>query len=92
MSLTEAMSMGCPPVSFDIVTGPREIINNGIDGIIVENQNCEALALGMERMIVDEEFRKEAGLNAIRNIKRFSAEYICTQWENLFYNLLEQRR
>lgn len=90
MILTEAMSMGCVPVSYDVVTGPREIITDGSDGIIVENQNISALAEGMERLINDKKLRQEYGLRAIENIKRLSPSIICEEWEKLFQKVLNK--
>ena len=38
-ALAEAMTAGCCCVTFDFVAGPRDIITNNINGIIVENKN-----------------------------------------------------
>ncbi len=91
MVLTEAMCMGMASVCYDVVTGPSEIISNGIDGIIVENQNITALAEGMEKLIKDRELRMSLGLNAINNIKRLSPSLICEKWETLFQKVIKQK-
>lgn len=86
--LSEAMSMGCACLSFDIITGPREIIVDGLDGMIVENQNISALAEGMETLISDENMRYDFGLHAIENIKRFSKNIVVDKWEHMFMKLV----
>ena len=86
--LSEAMAMGCACLSFDIVTGPREIIVDGLDGMIVEDQNIAALADGMERMMSDDKMRYSFGLHAIDNISRFSKNRVVDKWEVMFGKLI----
>lgn len=86
--LSEALSMGMAVVSFDIVTGPREIIVDGLDGIIVKDQDVIALADGLRMLMSSESLRKQLGENAIRDIKRFSPDRIITRWENMFQSLV----
>lgn len=91
MVLTEAMCMGCVPVCFDVITGPREIITEGIDGLLVENQNIEALSKAIEIAINDESLRFNYGRNAIDNIKRLEPSVICKKWEDMFQNVINKR-
>lgn len=86
--LSEALSMGMAVVSFDIITGPREIIIDGLDGIIVENQDVVALTNGLRKVMLSEDLRKHFGENAIRNIKRFCPDRIITNWENMFQSIV----
>ena len=44
LSLAESMAEGCVPVSFDIKYGPKELIQNGVDGFLVEWENENELA------------------------------------------------
>ena len=83
MVLTEAMSMGCPCVSFDL-SGPSEIIVNSVDGLLVENQNKEAFSNALEKMIDDEKTRRTFGRRGLTNVRRFSQREIIKQWITLF--------
>ena len=82
--LSEAMANGLACVSFDIVTGPSEIINDGLDGIIVDDQNEDALADGLAMVLKDNELRYSLGSHAVENIKRFDRERIVDKWESFF--------
>lgn len=85
--LAEAMACGLPCISFDCPHGPRDIIRNGEDGLLVENGNIQALAQALEHLITDEELRQTMGQHAAQNITRFSPDTIMKQWLELFNNL-----
>ena len=87
--LSEAMANGMACVSFDIVTGPSEIIVDGLDGIIVDDQNVDALAEGLATLMGDKELRYNLGLHAIEDIKRFSKDKVVDKWEKLFENIIK---
>ncbi len=89
--IMEAMSFGVPVVSFDCPHGPRNIIKNGDDGILIEPLNYLALADGICKLIEDEALRKQFGTNARKNVLRFSQDSIMEQWENLFQKLVNDR-
>lgn len=86
--LVEAMSYGCPVISFDCDTGPSEIIRNGIDGILVPQDDIEAFTSALKELALDEKKRKNFSAKAIEVRERFSIEKIAHQWENLFNELL----
>ncbi len=88
MVILESMICGVPVVSFDCPHGPRNIIKNGEDGILVENLNTQALADNICYLIENPEIRKEMGEKAKRNIKRYSRENVMKQWTELFNHLL----
>lgn len=84
MVLIEAMACGIPCVSFDCPFGPSDIIQNNIDGFLVENDNTDELANRLNQLIEDESLRFKMGANAKENVKRFLPETIMNQWDNLF--------
>lgn len=86
--ILEAMACGVPVVSFDSPHGPRNIIKDGEDGLLVDYLNSEALANGLCQLIENEEQRRRFGMNARKNILRFSQDIIMKQWEQLFMELV----
>lgn len=89
--ILEAMACGVPVVSFDCPYGPRNIIKNGEDGILIEPLNYQALANGICKLMEDEDLRIQLGTNARNNVLRFSQDSIMGQWENLFHKLINDR-
>ena len=87
--ILESMACGVPVVSFDCPNGPRNIIEDGEDGLLIEFLNIEALAEGLCSLIEDKNKRKAMGINARKNILRFSKENIMRQWEGLFHELIK---
>ncbi len=90
MVITEAMSCGVPPVSFACPCGPKDIIKDGEDGLLVENGNIEQLAEKICYLIDNKHIRKTMGNNAYENVKRFKMENISKQWDNLFKELIKK--
>lgn len=86
--ILEAMSCGVPVVSFDCPYGPRNIIKNGEDGILIEPLNYQALAEGICQLIENKSLRMQLGANARENVLRFSQDSIMEQWEDLFHKLV----
>ncbi len=84
MSLIEAMDAGCCCVSFDVQTGPRDIIKNGYDGVLVKNQNIEAMAEALSYVISNDEVRTLMSQRAPISIKRFDIYRVLDRWEILF--------
>lgn len=89
--LLEALSCGVPCVSFDCPHGPRNVITNGEDGILVESLNTEALADNICMLIENQTLRKEMGKKGRLNVLRFSCESIMCQWVELFESLVRNK-
>ncbi|NMP37320.1 MAG: glycosyltransferase family 4 protein [Clostridiales bacterium] len=80
MSLIEGASNRLPLVSFDIETGPDEIINNGENGFLVESQNTQAMIQKIEELIEAPELRIRMSENAFDSVKRFDLAEITERW------------
>jgi len=87
MVLTEAMACGLPVVAFDCPWGPRSIIADGKDGLLVENGNVKALADALARLMSDENLRRSMAEAGVRNVQRFSLNSIAGRWKSLFESL-----
>ena len=83
MSLLESLAAGIPVISVDCETGPREIIQNNFNGLLVENHNSKALAKAMKLIITDKNLYKTCKNNTKKSVEHLSLENIAQQWKQL---------
>ena len=84
MVMIEAMACGLPAVCFDFKCGPRDIIREGENGIVVTDGDIEGLAEAMVRLMRDEELRKRMGEDAKGVVETFSEEKVMNKWVRLY--------
>ncbi|MCF0187210.1 MAG: glycosyltransferase family 4 protein, partial [Bacteroidaceae bacterium] len=80
MIIIEAMQCGVPVVSFDCPFGPRDIITDGKDGLLVKDGDINSLATGICKMIEDDKYRKQLGEAAIETAKKYNIDQIMERW------------
>ena len=88
MVLLEAKSYGLPIVSFDIETGPSDIVRDGVNGYLVPSGDTEAMAEKICRLIEDAELRKRFSENTAIDMGKFDEERILEEWEKLLRECL----
>jgi glycosyltransferase involved in cell wall biosynthesis len=83
MVIVEAMSKGLPVVSFDCPRGPSEIIEPGVDGVLVPAEDTDALAAALLELMGDEDARRRMGAAALRTAQRYDLGTVGAQWDEL---------
>jgi glycosyltransferase involved in cell wall biosynthesis len=91
MVLVEAMSRGLPVVSFDCPTGPRHVIADGSDGLLVPDGDIQAMTGALEGLIADPDRRSEMSRAALVSARRYEPRAIRRRWLRLFDELAERR-
>ena len=92
-ALLEAMCLGLPCISTDFSPGSvHEIINNGINGLIVPKNNENSLVLAINRLISDEKLSLSLGNEASKIKKRLNSHEIALRWLDFISRVIKEKR
>lgn len=83
MALLEGMACGLPLVAFDVATGPRDIIVDGVTGCLVAPDDTAAMAACISALITSPERRLAMAEENLRRRARFGAKDCAAQWNVL---------
>lgn len=83
MSLIESLAAGTPVISVDCETGPREIIRDKSNGLLVPNHNENALAEAIKIMFEDEKLYQICKINTQKSVENLSLTTIAQKWKQL---------
>ena len=85
-ALAEAMGAGCSCIAFDFTAGPRDIIVDGISGLIIENGNTTEMAKAIDYLIAHPEKRMQLSKEAIKIREKLNENLIAEKIKR-FINL-----
>jgi GalNAc-alpha-(1->4)-GalNAc-alpha-(1->3)-diNAcBac-PP-undecaprenol alpha-1,4-N-acetyl-D-galactosaminyltransferase len=91
MALCEAMACGMPVLAADCLSGPREIVRDGVDGILVPPEDIDALAAGLERLMGDPALRQQLAQAAPQVLERFGLERVMGMWLDTIKQTIDRR-
>ena len=83
--MIECLFCGTPVISYDCEFGPSEIIQDKINGLLVENQNTEQLIDAMNLLIEDVSLYNICKQNTVNSALKFSEQSISEEWM-IFFN------
>jgi glycosyltransferase involved in cell wall biosynthesis len=83
-TLVEALASGLPAVAVNCETGPREILRDGLDGILVPNDDQCRLISALAKMMSDASFREQCAAHAKAARKRYEITRVAEEWESMF--------
>ena len=86
MVIVEANSFGMPVIAFDCPTGPRELIEHGVTGFVVEVGDRSGFASYIVKITTDNALLKSLSDNARKSTSKYSGEYISSYWQLLIEN------
>lgn len=81
--LIEAMSYGVPCISYTSAQGANEIINDGINGYLIENRNEDEMIDKITLIMEDDKLRKKLGKAAKKRSLDYSSDVVLEKWSKL---------
>lgn len=87
--IIEAMACNTPVISTSCESGPKEIITNTVNGLLVEPHNIEALVNAIKSIIENEELRYRIVMNGAKRAQDFNVKIIVKEYENHVISLLK---
>lgn len=81
--LIEAMAKGLPVVSFNCKEGPAELVEDKINGYLVDEEDIEGFAEKLKCLMKDEDAQKRFSENAIHNLYKFDSTRVIAEWVRL---------
>ena len=83
MTLLETKPYKLPIVSFKCKTGPAEVVEDGVNGYLIEDGDINAMAKAIEELIKNQKRRREFSKNALKNAEKFDYNNIIKSWHKL---------
>lgn len=84
MVLLEAQACGLPIVAFTCQCGPRDIIEDGVNGYLIDNRDEAQFAQRLTTLMADSFLRQHMGKAALQSSERFTEENIMRRWLEVF--------
>lgn len=94
MVLLEAMSYGIPCIAYETASGVNDIIRDGKNGFVIKNRNEKEYIKNINKIMNDNDLRKEMGKEARKTICNFSKDEILKKWYKVLdgdYNEKEKK-
>jgi glycosyltransferase involved in cell wall biosynthesis len=82
-ALIEAMASGCPCIGFDCDTGPRDLIEDGVNGRLVALGHVHELAAALSGLMLDPALRARFATRSEGVLERFSEQRIMADWQSV---------
>ena len=90
MVLLEAKAFSVPLVSFDVETGPSEIIVDGHDGFLVPCYDCDVFAEKLAALMDDDSLRARFSEASQETVQKFSEDCVYEDWKSAIKQLTER--
>lgn len=83
LTLLEGLAFKRPLISFDVQTGPAEIIEHGVNGYLVDCYDTQQYAQYLDEFMSDETLRKRMSAQGASRLRHFSEREIAQRWDQL---------
>lgn len=87
MVLIESKFYGIPIVCLNCITGPKDMIEDGQTGFIIDNRDLKEMANKICYLMANDSVRRNMGRNSLFDSARFTPNSIVAHWKSLLISL-----
>ena len=91
MALTEGMTYGCVPFTFNNSGSSYDIIDDNINGCLISSYNINEYAKRLSYVMSNNYQLLAMGKCALEKSKMFSVQNVVKKWDILFENIIKKR-
>ena len=91
LTMLETITAGLPLVTYACPCGPRDLIQDGSNGFLVEMGDKTTFEARLRILMNDTELRKRMGRNARESAELYTYERVMQKWDVLFKSLLKSK-
>lgn len=91
-TLLEAMACGVCCIAVDCPNGPREIVTDGVDGLLIESENVDAMEAALRRVMADADLRKTLSENAEKILEQHTPAWYARAWLTYAKEVISRKR
>lgn len=92
MVLIEAAAKGLPMISFDVPTGPNEIIEDGVNGYLIPAGERDQMVEKIRTFLENPDMRKQMSAKSRETSGKFTLENTVCDWIALFEQLEKTKK
>ncbi|KXZ20557.1 glycosyl transferase family 1 [Bacillus nakamurai] len=92
LSNMEALSNGCPVVTYDYDYGARSLVEDGVNGYVIEQYNIEKLAEAIISLMKDESTHSKFSQQAFKMAEKYSKPNYIKNWSKALSRMIEVRK
>lgn len=82
--LIESMSQGTIPVAYDVRVGPRSIIEDSVDGFLIEDNDVESFVSTVNQYLSEYKLNNEMEMNALTKAEKYTKAIVIEYWREIF--------
>lgn len=90
MTLVESLQNAVVPVVMDSFLALHDVITDGVNGMIVQNDDINGFAWTMKRLMKDDRYRKRLAQKGLETCQEFELGKIVDKWESLFEMIISE--
>ena len=87
MTLMEAKQCGCVPIVYDSFGSLHDVVEDGIDGFIVRNNDKDAYVNHLVSLMQNDALRNKMAQNGIVLAQKFSVDKVAREWYAYYESL-----